>query len=48
VLVDGQSVDVLARLSEEERRQGTRVARGQSVRVEDVDTHRNRCTVSRL
>lgn len=48
VLVDGQSVDVLARLTEEERRQGTRVARGQSVRVEDVDTHRNRCTVSRL
>jgi hypothetical protein len=47
VLVDGQSVDVLARLSEEERRQGTRVVRGQSVRVEDVDTHRNRCTVSR-
>jgi hypothetical protein len=48
VLVDGQSVDVLARLTEEERRQGTHVVRGQSVRVEDVDTHRNRCTVSRL
>ena len=48
VLVDGQSVDVLARLTEEERRQGTRVVRGQSVRVEDIDAHRNRCTVSRL
>jgi hypothetical protein len=48
VLVDGQSVDVLARLTEEERRQGARVIRGQSVRVEDVDPHRNRCTVSRL
>jgi hypothetical protein len=48
VLVDGQSVDVLARLTEEERRQGARVLRGQSVLVEDVDTHRNRCTVSRL
>jgi len=48
VLVDGQCVDVLARLTEEERAQGTRVARGQTVRIEDVDTHRNRCTVSRL
>ena len=48
VLVDGQSVDVLARLTEEERRQGARVVRGQSVLVEDIDTHRNRCTVSRL
>jgi hypothetical protein len=48
VLVDGQSVDVLARLTAEERRQGARVLRGQSVRVEDVDPHTNRCTVSRL
>jgi hypothetical protein len=48
VLVDGQSVDVLARLTDEERRQGVRVVRGQSVRIEDVDTHRNRCSVSRM
>jgi hypothetical protein len=48
VLVDGQSVDVLARLTEEERREGARVLRGQSVRIEDVDTHSNRCKVSRL
>ncbi len=48
VLVDGQTVDVLARLTDEERRQGARVVRGQFVLVEDVDGHRNRCTVSRL
>jgi hypothetical protein len=48
VLVDGQSVDVLARLTEEERREGARVVRGQSVRIEDVDTRSNRCKVSRL
>src|SRR4051794_35705330 len=48
VLIDGQSVDLLARLSEEERDRGTRVLRGQSVRVEDVDPRANRCTVSRL
>jgi hypothetical protein len=48
VLVDGQSVDVLARLTEEERREGVRVARGQTVRIEDVDTRSNRCKVSRL
>ena len=48
VLVDGQSVDVLARLTVDERQQGARVLRGQSVRVEDVDPHTNRCTVSRL
>jgi hypothetical protein len=48
VLVDGQSVDVLARLSEEERRQGVHVQRGQSVRIEDVDAQKNCCTVSRL
>jgi hypothetical protein len=47
-LVDGQSVDILARLSEEERRQGARVLRGQTVRIEEVDGRRNRCTVSRL
>jgi hypothetical protein len=48
VLVDGQSVDVLARLTDEERREGTRVVRGQTVRIEDVDTRSNRCKVSRL
>lgn len=48
VLVDGQSIDVLARLTEEERREGARVVRGQTVRIEDVDTRSNRCKVSRL
>lgn len=48
VLVDGQSVDVLARLTEEERQQGTRVRRGQPVLIEEVDGRRNRCIVSRL
>jgi hypothetical protein len=48
VLVDGQSVDVLARLTEVDRSQGTRVLRGQPVLIEDVDERRNRCTVSRL
>ena len=48
VLVDGQSVDVLARLTEDERREGARVVRGQTVRIEDVDTRSNRCKVSRL
>jgi hypothetical protein len=48
VLVDGQSIDVLARLTEEERREGARVLRGQTVRIEDVDTRSNRCKVSRL
>src|SRR5439155_20580165 len=48
VLVDGQTVDVLARVCDEERRQGARVLRGQSVRVEEVDPRTNRCRVSRL
>jgi hypothetical protein len=48
VLVDGQSVDVLARLTDEERTQGARIIRGQSVRVEEVDPRTNRCRVSRL
>jgi hypothetical protein len=48
VLVDGQSVDVLARLTDEERRQGARVLRGQAVRVEEVDPRTSRCKVSRL
>jgi hypothetical protein len=38
----------LARLTEEEHRQGARVVRGQTVRIEDVDTRSNRCKVSRL
>jgi hypothetical protein len=44
--VDGQSVDVLARL--EEGNQGARIMRGQRVLVEEVDTHRNTVRVSRL
>jgi hypothetical protein len=44
--VDGQSVDVLARL--QDAGPGVRVRRGQRVLVEDVDTHRNMVRVSRL
>jgi hypothetical protein len=44
--VDGQSVDVLARL--EEANPGERIVRGQRVLVEDVDTHHNTVRVSRL
>jgi hypothetical protein len=46
LVVDGQSVDVLARLEPGE--QGVRIARGEQVRVESVDPHRNSVTVSRL
>jgi hypothetical protein len=44
--VDGQSIDVLARLEEADR--GERIRRGQRVLVEDVDTHHNTIRVSRL
>jgi hypothetical protein len=44
--VDGQSIDVLARLEHPD--QGSRVLRGQQVRVESVDAHTNTVTVSRL
>lgn len=44
--VDGQSVDVLARLDKTD--QGQRIQRGQRVLVEDVDTHHNTVRVSRL
>jgi hypothetical protein len=44
--VDGQSIDVLARLEHPD--QGSRVLRGQQVRVESVDSHTNTVTVSRL
>jgi hypothetical protein len=43
--VDGQCVDVLARLEHPD--QGSRVLRGQQVRVESVDPHTNTVTVSR-
>jgi hypothetical protein len=44
--VDGQSIDVLARLEDPEP--GARVLRGQQVRVESVDPRTNTVTVSRL
>jgi hypothetical protein len=45
LVVDGQSVDVLARLGPGE--QGVRVARGERVCVESVDPRSNSVTVSR-
>jgi hypothetical protein len=44
--VDGQSIDVLARL--EHLDQGSPVSRGQRVRIESVDSRTNTVTVSRL
>jgi len=44
--VDGQIVQMLATLRPEDRAAGVRVRTGDSLRVEDVDGRRNRCTVS--
>jgi hypothetical protein len=44
--VDGQCVDVLARLDPSEH--GARISRGHRVLVEEVDSHRNEVRVSRL
>jgi len=46
--VDGQIEQILATLSEEDRRLGVRIRAGQRVRIDDVDAERNRCTVSLL
>ena len=46
--VDGQIQQILATLSEEDRRLGVRIRAGQRVRIDDVDAERNRCTVSLL
>jgi hypothetical protein len=48
MLIDGQSTDVLARLTEEELAKGLRVRRGDQLFVEDVDSQKNTCRVSRV
>ncbi|HWC74078.1 MAG TPA: hypothetical protein VG454_09080 [Gemmatimonadales bacterium] len=44
--VDGQVVQVLATLRPEDRAAGVRIRAGDALRIEDVDSRRNRCTVS--
>ncbi len=44
--VDGQVIQVLGTLRPEDRAAGVRVRSGDLLRVEDVDSRRNRCTVS--
>jgi hypothetical protein len=44
--VDGQIVQILATLQPNDRLLGTRVRAGQRVRIEDVNTEKNCCTVS--
>jgi hypothetical protein len=44
--LDGQVVQVLGTLREEDRAVGVRVRAGDRLRIEDVDTARHRCTVS--
>ena len=44
--LDGQVVQVLGTLQRVDREMGVRVKPGARLRVEDVDTARNRCTVS--
>ena len=46
--VDGQLIQVLGRLSPADREFGAVVRAGQRLRVEDVNTSNNRCTVSIL
>jgi hypothetical protein len=44
----GEVVQILGTLTPDERKNGVRVRAGDSVRIEDVDSSRNRCTVSRI
>jgi hypothetical protein len=46
--VDGHVVQVLGTLSKTDRELGVRVRAGDSVRIEEVDADRNRCTVRRI
>jgi hypothetical protein len=46
VELDGQIVQVLGRLRASDRAVGAKVRAGDHVRIEDVDSARNRCTVS--
>ena len=44
----GEVVQVLGTQLSEERAAGVRIRAGDTVRIEDVDSRRNRCTVSRI
>lgn len=44
----GEVVQILGTLTPNERKAGIRVRAGDAVRIEDVDSIRNRCTVSRI
>jgi hypothetical protein len=48
VEVDGRFVQVLGTLTRSDRESGVRVRAGDSVRIEEVDANRNRCTVRRM
>ena len=48
VEVDGHFVQVLGTLTKSDRESGVRVRAGDSVRIEEVDADRNRCTVRRM
>jgi len=44
----GEVVQILGTLTADERNAGIRVRAGDAVRIEDIDSKRNRCTVSRI
>jgi hypothetical protein len=44
----GEVVQILGTLTPDERTAGVRVRAGDAVRIEDIDSARNRCTVSRI
>jgi translation initiation factor IF-1 len=44
----GEVVQILGTLTREERTAGVRIRAGDTVRVEEVDSARNRCIVSRI
>ena len=44
----GEVLQVLGTLTADERNAGIRVRAGDAVRIEDIDSKRNRCTVSRI
>jgi hypothetical protein len=44
----GEVVQILGTLTPEERRARVRVRAGDALRIEDIDSKRNRCTVSRI
>jgi len=44
----GEVVQILGTLTPDERKAGIRVRSGDAVRIEDIDSIRNRCTVSRI